>query len=246
LPEKELLRCGEALSVLRPHVQPSANNIVRYRRGIKDKKLTGLLDNTAKNPVQRFNAASAGIARLLSSRASIPKLRSALENTIGELAPASAVPTRVQLQEEFNTEMRRRETVERTTRRLKEKLARAKNISKEEAQAQIRAAAKKMAARLALAKVKKAEKEADKENKKAAKSVAAADKALIDGLTKAGEKTAEARKRARDMEGKAGKSEKRFRDLQEMRKATEQLRDETSRCAVPSPAPARHARALQS
>jgi hypothetical protein len=52
-----------------------------------------------------------------------------LENTIGELAPASAVPARVQLQEEFNTEKRRRETVERTARRLKEKLARAKNIS---------------------------------------------------------------------------------------------------------------------
>jgi hypothetical protein len=49
LPEKELLRCGEALSVLRPHVQPSANNIVRYRRGIKDKKLTGPLDTSAKN-----------------------------------------------------------------------------------------------------------------------------------------------------------------------------------------------------
>jgi hypothetical protein len=41
LPEKELVRCGEALSVLRPHVQPSADDIVRYRRGIKDKKLTG-------------------------------------------------------------------------------------------------------------------------------------------------------------------------------------------------------------
>eukprot|EP00962_Isochrysis_galbana_P036995 scaffold12866_cov167-Isochrysis_galbana.AAC.2 len=45
LPEKELLRCGEALSVLRPHVQPSANDIVRYRRGLKDKKLTGPLDS---------------------------------------------------------------------------------------------------------------------------------------------------------------------------------------------------------
>jgi len=37
-------------------VQPSANDIVRYRRGLKDKKLTGPLDTSGKNPLQRFAA----------------------------------------------------------------------------------------------------------------------------------------------------------------------------------------------
>jgi hypothetical protein len=75
-------------------------------------------------------------------------------------------------------------------------------MSKEEAQAQIRAAAEIMAARLALAKVKKAEEGAEKEKKAAAKSVAAADEALIDGLMKAGNQMARARKRARGLEGR--------------------------------------------
>jgi hypothetical protein len=200
---------------------------------MKEKKLMG--PTTAKNPVQRFNAASVSIARLLLSRASIARLRSAFDDATGELAPASAAPTRVQLQEEYETEQLRRETVERAARRLKEKLAQAENMLEEEAQAQIRAAAEKMAARLASAKVKKAEKEAEKEKKAAAKSVAAADEALIDGLIKAGNQTARARKRARGLEGKAGKSEKRFQDLQDVRNANEQLRDEKEQVRTAQP-----------
>lgn len=237
LPEKELLRCGEALSVLRPHVQPSANDIVRYRRRLKDKKLTGPLDTSAKNPLQRFAAASVGIARLFSRRASISTLRSAFENATGELALASATATRVQLQEHCATEQRRRKTLEHIARRLKKKLAQAKNMTKDEAQQQIRAAAEKMAARIASAKVKKAEKEAEKEKHKLTKSVAMADAALIDGLAKAGEKTARARKRARDMENKAGKSVKRLRDLQEMREANHLLRDENEQVRRIQPSP---------